>query len=259
MITVPGLFRYERQSDKAVLFAGTGALCHDIELHYKQVLDPSTGLTIEQAETKQLKRFYSAPMTVALAGTIPASIVPPRNTYEMEYKLLVDEGVPATGKAMKAEVTMHIPVGAPILEAAVTTTAEVKAGGSIVVHYYTGSGDNEKRTKLYVCDPKESQSHPIPTELVRGTSEVNLVAVIEQTAAYAPKTERRHVRNASFKGKIQMAPAVDVIHYRQVPEYKAILFPSNSNTIEVFRLKVTVGEPAPALDKVFANNPEALR
>ena len=160
---------------------------------------------------------------------------------------------------MKGEVTIQVPVGVPILEAAVTTTAEVKAGASIVVYHVTGSGDNEKRTKLYMCDPKESEQHPIPTELVRGLSEVNLVAVIEEPATYTPKTERRRFRNAIMKGKIYVSPAVDILHYKQIPEYRAILFPSNSNTIEVFRLKLAVAEPAPMLDKLFANSPEVLK
>ena len=198
-------------------------------------------------------------MTVGLTPTLPPGVTAPRSTYELTIQLDVDEGRPEAGQPMKAEVTMQIPVGVPILEASVTTAAEVKAGGSIVVYHVTGSGDNEKRTKLYACDPKESQSHPIPVDLVRGTTEVNLVAVIEQQAAYTPKTERRRVRNGLFRGKIQISPALDVIHYRQIPDYKAVLFPSGHNTIEVFRLRLSVADPAPQLDKVFANHPEVLR
>jgi hypothetical protein len=52
---------------------------------------------------------------------------------------------------------------------------------------------------------------------------------------------------------------VDIIHYRLIPEYKAVLFPSNSNTIEVFRLRAVVAEPAPQLTKLFSANPELLR
>jgi hypothetical protein len=62
-----------------------------------------------------------------------------------------------------------------------------------------------------------------------------------------------------MRGKYQVAPAVDIIHYRQIPDYKAVLFPSNSNTIEVFRLKAVVAEPAPLLTRLFSGNPDLLR
>ena len=132
---------------------------------------------------------------------------------------------------MKGEVTIQVPVGVPILEASGTTTAEVKAGASIGGYHGTGSGDNERRSRLSLGDPEESPSHPSPTELVRGLTEVNLVAVIEEPAAYIAKTERRRFRNAIMKGKIYLSPAVDILHYKQIPDYKAVLFPSNATTI----------------------------
>jgi hypothetical protein len=190
-------------------------------------------------------------------------VVPPP-TIDLETKVLVDAGLPAAGTKMQGDVSISVPVGALILEASVITTAEVKAGGSISVYLVGAAGSSEpgKRTKLYDCDPKEKESHVIPPELVRGSTEVNLVAVFDQLAAYTPKLEKRRVRNAVYrkaeKGVIS-SPAVDIQHHQLIPDYKAMLFPSNSNTIEVFRLRVGIAEPAPQLDKVFAANPEALK
>jgi hypothetical protein len=259
MIVVPGLFRYERQQDKPVNFGGTATMCHDIELVYKQMADLNTGQMIEQVETKLLRRFYAPQMEIKLTGAIPAGVAPPVSTYDLDIRLNVDEGIPPAGTVMKGEVTINVPVGTPILEASVITAAEVKAGGSINVFFSTGSGENEKRTKLYSCDPKEGQSHTIPPELIRGLTEVNLVAVIEEIAAYTAKVERRHVRGAVRQGKILVSPAVDIIHHRQIPDYKAVLFPSGSNSIEVFRLKLSLADPSPMLDKVFAGNPDVLK
>jgi hypothetical protein len=90
-------------------------------------------------------------------------------------------------------------------------------------------------------------------------TEVNLIAVIEEPSAFIPKTERRHVRGAVRQGKVLVSPAVDVLHYKQVPDYKAVLFPSTQNAMDVFRLKLAVGEPLPLVDKLFANNPEVLK
>jgi hypothetical protein len=256
MISVPGLFAYERQKDKPVLISGS--LCHETETTYKKVADT------EQAEVKFLRRFYAPELKIQLSPTIPPTIVAPNNTYELETRILVDVGIPVAGTKMQGDVNINVPVGALILEASVITTAEVKAGGSITVSLVgaTGSIEPGKKTKLYVCDPKEKESHVIPAELVRGTTEVNLVAEIEQIAAYNPRLEKRHVRAAVYrngaKGVIQ-SPALDVQHHQLIPDYKAILFPSNSNTIEAFRLKVGIAEPAPQIDRVFAANPEALK
>src|SRR5581483_2781947 len=181
-ISVPGLFRYERQNDKPAIFGGSAQTCHDIETTYKPVLDGSSSY-VETPEVKYLKRFLAPPMTVQLTSRPPPSsvVIPPSN-FELDVRVSVDEGIPAAGVPMKAEVTINVPLGEPLLEASVITTAEVKAGGSITVYHVVGSGDNERRTKLYLCDPKEGQSHAIPPELLRGLQEVNLVAVIEEPA-----------------------------------------------------------------------------
>jgi len=160
---------------------------------------------------------------------------------------------------MKGEVTINVPVGETLIDASVMTTAEVKAGGSITIYHYSGSGDTEKRTKLYTCDARESGSHAIPTELIRGQTEINLVAVIEMPAAYITKVEKRHARLGVYQGKRCIVPAVDVVHHRMIPDYKAVLFPSNQNTIEVFRLSARVAEPAPHLTKLFAQNMDLLK
>lgn len=258
MVSVPGLFRYERQNDKPVLLGGL-ALSHDIETTYKMAQDSSSGQYLEVPETKLLRRFYSPAMTVALTSRIPGNITPPVSTAELDVRLHVDEGTPAAGQQMVGEVTIQVPLGVPILEASIITTAEVKAGGTITIYHVAGSADGGRRVKLYTCDPKEGQSHVIPPELIRGLNEVNLVAVIEQTAAYTAKVERRHVRPLVRVGKIIQSPAQDIIHHKQIPDYKAVLFPSNSNTIEVFRLKAALAEPMPHLDKLFASNLEVLK
>jgi hypothetical protein len=51
-------------------------------------------------------------------------------------------------------------------------------------------------------------------------------------------------------------PALDIIHYRTFPDYRAVHFPSNQNTIEVFRLKVATAEPAAWINKLFAGTTE---
>jgi len=86
------------------------------------------------------------------------------------------------------------------------------------------------------------------------------VAVIEGTAGYTQKVERRHVRDAFRDGKRVTLPALDVVHARLIPEYKAVLFPSTpTGSTDVFRLKATTGEPAASLNKLFEANLDALK
>jgi hypothetical protein len=259
MISMPGLFRYEREKEKPVILSGSAAVCHDTDIVYRSVQDPVTQGWNENQEIRNIRRFYAPPMAVALTSRIPPGISVPPSSYELSIRLEVDEGNPGPGAPMKGEVVINVPIGAPLLEASVMTAAEVKAGGSIVVYHSTGSGDNEKRTKLYVCDAKESQSHPIAPDLIRGMTEINLVAVIEEPSAYFQKVERRHVHPAVMKGKYQQTPAEDAVHHRLIPDYKAVLFPSKENTFEVFRVKAIVAEPAAWLNKLFAANPDALK
>jgi hypothetical protein len=118
----------------------------------------------------------------------------------------------------------------------------------------------EKRTKFYVCDPKERQSHVIPAALIWGATEISLVAAMEGIAWFAQKVERRHARNAIRQGKSILSPELDVIHYRLVPDYKPLLFPSQATgSADVFRLKVAVGEPPGRSTSFFAATPDALK
>jgi hypothetical protein len=258
--SVPGLFRYEKQADKPVLIGNNGMVCHDTETTYRSVQEPGTPNIVEQSEVRFLRRFYAPPMTIELAPTPPPGVTPPVTTFEQDVRMEYDKAAPAPGTVMKGEVPLFVSVGEPIFEASVMTTAEVKTGGSIVVYLITKSGEGEKRTKLYTCDPRENQSHSIPPDLIRGATEVSLVAVIEGTAGYTQKIERRHVRNIFREGKRVVLPALDVVHTRMIPDYKAMLFPSPATGgTDVFRLKAVTGEPAASLNKLFAANPDALK
>ena len=150
---------------------------------------------------------------------------------------------------------MTVPVGAPILEAAVTTAAEVKGSASIVVSVIVDG----RRERVYACQGKEDKSHKLP-DLVRGKTQVDLVAEFMCQATYRTKVEKRKVAGPrkNDNGAIIQA-GVEVAHYRMVPEYQATLFSSHSNTVEVFRLTVTSAEPAPGLDRLFENARDVLK
>ena len=155
---------------------------------------------------------------------------------------------------MKGDVYINVPLNAPILEASVMTLAEVKGSGAINVSLMVDG----RRIPLYKCQSKESASHKLPEE-IRGKREVQLVAEITGTATYEIKESKlRYNRGKKDTGRvIQMA--ADMIFRQLVPEYSAVLFPSNANTIEVFRLTVTTGEEAPQLDALFQNAAEVLK
>ncbi|HYE98562.1 MAG TPA: hypothetical protein VEJ18_06600 [Planctomycetota bacterium] len=256
LISVPGLFRYDRQDDKPVQIHGNGCQpVNDIEYVFGVVQDVSAGGFVEKVDTKFVRRFWAPPMEVAVSPGLAANTAPVPSIANVNFRYQHDKVLPVPGAPLRGEVSIVVPVNEPILEAWVTTAAEVRGTGSITVHYV---GDNQQRTQIYLCSPKESRTHKLP-EAVRGKTQVELVAVIASTAVYKAKLERRRLSNPRRDERTgSIIPGVEVIHYRQTPEHQAVLFPSNSNTLEVFRLKVSVAEPAPALDKLFENAPREL-
>lgn len=155
---------------------------------------------------------------------------------------------------MRGEVSISVPLNAPILEASVMTSAEVKTGGKITVYLIVDG----RRIEVYDCESRESKSHKLP-EQIRGKTEVQLVVELNGRAGYAKKTEKKRTKTVRRDTDRVIERGVEVTWNQLIPEYPAILFPSNANTVEVFRLTATTGEPAPGLDKLFENAPEILK
>jgi hypothetical protein len=245
MISVGSLFRYEREADKPVQITSTSApINHETEIVYKTVQDVGTNQFKGVQELKYLRRFYSP--TLLVTTTVQKSVV---STFK-DVETHTDRIDPPAGKAITGEVFITVPVGAPLIEGSVITTAETKQGGTITV-YQINRGE---RIKLYTCKAKEEESHPL-ADSIRGQTQVELVAVIATQAAYTSKTERHDICGLKMdqKARTVIQKGVELVHDRQIPEYRAILFPSHSNTYEVFRLKAVLGEPAPVLNRLFAD------
>ncbi len=256
MIGVPGLFRYERQDAKPVGISGNGAApSHDIEYVYTPVQEVASNSWVEKVEMKYTRRFWSPPMEVRQENGWPNAAPRPAATPGFNLSLKEDRPIIAPGTAMRGEVYITIPVGAPILEASVTTAAEVKGTASIVVSMIVEG----RRERVYACQSKEDKSHKLP-DLIRGKTQVDLVAEFQCQATYQSKVERRKVSGPRKNSSGQIIqPGNEVAHYRLVPDYQATLFSSHSNTVEVFRLTVTSSEPAPGLDKLFENARDVLK
>ena len=175
-------------------------------------------------------------------------------TNEADQIVIEDRPNPNPGVAVRGEVTITVPVNAPILDASVMTTAEVKSGGEIAVYLIVEG----RRELLYRCAGKESSTHKLP-DSIRGKTEVQLVADISGRAAYASKSETKRAKGVKRDTDRVLERGLEITFKQLIPEYNAVLFPSNVNTIEVFRLTANVAEPAPAMDKLFENAPDVLR
>jgi hypothetical protein len=255
MITMPGLFRYEDQTDKPVLLSGTGTgIAHDIERTYQSVLDANRGAWIEKVQVKHHRRYWTVPLSVREVQSAAAGLAGDLRDPNIDYQGLKDFPEPPAGRPVAGEVFITVPINEPVVEAWVTTKAEVKAGGSITVNLL----HNGAKHKVYVCAAKEDSPHRLP-DLVIGKTQIDLVADISFVATYRPKTDRRTVKPARKVDNRIVEKGIVVVHSQQIPDPSAVLFPSNSNTIETFRLKVLVGEPAPGIDKLFENAREILR
>ncbi len=51
--------------------------------------------------------------------------------------------------------------------------------------------------------------------------------------------------------QLVMQKGIELIYDRLIPQYNAVLFPSKKSSSQVFRLRITVGVPAPGLDRAF--------
>jgi hypothetical protein len=256
MISVPGLFRYERQESKPVSISGNGAtVSHEVERIYSPVQDVASGTFTEKEELKLLRRFWAPPLEVRQENAWPSDQQSVQALPNYNIKPLWDKPVAKPGSTLRGEVMISVPLDAPLLGAQVMTLAEVKPGASITVSVLVDG----RREKVYDCQAKEDKTRRLP-DSIRGKTQVDLSAEIVCTAVYKPKVERRRVAGPKKQnnGTI-IQPGLEVVHYRQVPEYQALLFPSNSNTIEVFRLTAELADPAPALDKLFENAQGVLK
>jgi hypothetical protein len=242
MISVPGLFKYEKQADKPVSISAIGqmSLTHDMETTYRTVQDVQSGSFSEQPEVKYTRRYYGPTLSVRTQAGGST------RTGEMETRLENDQVDPPAGRPMEGEVMISIPVNQPILEASVMMVSEVRGGGTITV-YLVVEGD---RKLLYRAAGKDQESRKLP-DAIRGRTSIDLVAVMTATASYIAKVEKRHIKSP-VRTRLSFTPGLEVQHNRQIPEAQVALFPSNSNTFEVFRLTLALGEPAPALNAVFA-------
>ncbi len=256
-ISVPGLFKYEGQSDQPVQISSvTAPLSHDEETVFKLALDAGSGSFSEQPEVRLLRRFYAPTLGVMPSAPLKGGgYNVPVDTVETRYQLRVDNGSPGAGTPTQGEVLISVPLDVPLLEASVMTLAEVKGGGSITVYLVNGDGP---RTKLYTCSGKEDGLHKLP-DSIKGRTQVDLAVVISAPAAYSTKAERRTARPVKKNNNRVIEQGIVVVHYRLIPEYKAVLFPSTSNTFEVFRLKAQVAESLPLYDKLFEQCPELLK
>jgi hypothetical protein len=239
--SVPSLFRYESQNPKPVFLSGP--------LAQEEVVTYNIVQGQEKRDATPKRRFYAAaPMIVTATRKTLKPI------GDADQVVFDDKGEPTPGALMRGEVSITVPLNGPILEASVMTLAEVKAGAEIAVYLIVDG----RRELLYKCLPKEDKIHKLP-ESIRGKTEVQLVAEISGTASYGSKTETKRAKGSKKDTNRVIERGLDMTFNQLIPEYPALLFPSNANTVEVFRLTATTAEPAPGLDKLFENAPGVLR
>jgi hypothetical protein len=249
--SIPGLPRYEKQKDRQVVLSSTIPICQETETSWRSATVPGDTTRMKEiVEYKPVRSFYAPALGVSESkdGNRSRS-----NTME-ETDVLIEKGNPAAGQMQTGEVIMSISVGQPMVEASVKTLAETRHDGSIVI-YMTLNGE---RIRLYDCHSKEDQVHKLP-DSIRGQTAVELVAVFQMTAAYTAKNEThsicpmKEIYDQSKRARVVTMKKCEVIHERQIPEYRTMLFPSTTTTNEVFCLKAVVAEPAPGLTKLYTD------
>ncbi len=244
-IAVLGLPRYQKQSDQPVRIAATGGIgfVEECEVSWTH---PGNGQ--ESQVRKPLRWFFGPILDIA---TEDNTSLPPKQEVRggivRVTTFKVDKAKPRQGEVVQGEVTLTMNTGAPVIDGTITTLAEVGPGSDITV-YFNKDGE---RLKIFQAAPKESRSHPLPPA-VRGRQELQFVVVVTARLTYNLKNEDRQLqRGREGTSTSATIPERRVSHDRLIPQFHTVLFPSNSNTIQVFQVKLRVGEKLEALTKRF--------
>jgi hypothetical protein len=246
LITMPGIFKYKDATTKPVLVSGSGC---DVMAEKKRTYATAQRSMPKQEYTEETLRWYwTVPLVVteSQGGGVPPGYA---NSNAIDYIGRRDTALPRNGQQVSGEVYITVPLNETVLEAWVTTKAEVKQGGSITVSLL----HQGRKEKLYTCASVEDQARKLP-DLVVGKTQIDLVADIAFVATYKLSKEVRPIKKGLKDGNNVIEKDVTIVHDRMIPDPSALLFPSTQSTNEVFRLRAVVGEPAPALDKLFENS-----
>ncbi len=241
MLLLPGLLRYEKQEKKELTIGGGTAMVGNFETQFKSIYNPTSQQYDEEATKTFTHRFYCPEMTIVTGDERPRN-----ETAEKIVVYKIDAGTPNAGDPMVGEVSIPIEVDQPILSAKIMAVAEVDQG-RVVCSVETDAG----RTEVYKISAKDSSTHAIPHDAVRGRQKFNVIFRIETVAAYKARNDTRRIASLK-KSKDKVLQKESVIeHKRLTVDYKVRLFCSNSNTIEAFRATIVCGEAAANLTKLF--------
>ena len=147
--------------------------------------------------------------------------------------------------------------------------------GTVSVWSASGNGGN----KIYVVPDMElvvaiattnynsrgmhAQSARILEEFILGARSVSFDIDINMERTYTRKREQRTLRGVKMdrsRNRV-VQRGIELVYDRLIPKYNVVVFPSNTRTTEVFRLRGKVGVPAEGLNKAFdeAGASELLR
>jgi hypothetical protein len=241
MLSIPGLFRYEKQEKKQLVITGDLPMASNFVMNYKAVYNASSQQFTEEKSKTFTHRLYSPELNIETVEKRRDSGV------EKETIWYEDEGKPEAGTKMAGELRIPILSDEPVLAARVIAYAEIDEG-SVTCFVESQSG----RTEAYKVTKTDTKSHNLPDAAVKNLTKFDVVFRVETAAAYVAKEEKRTLAALKkTKDNKVIQKEIEVRHKKLTLDYKTRLFASNSNQVEVFRATLTVAEPAPNLTKAF--------
>jgi hypothetical protein len=236
ILSIPGLPKYERQEKRQLEFSGE--LASNYTISYKPKYEPTSKSWSEEEVRTSTLRFVAPLMQVNTSESTKVGV-------EKDLITKKDEGVPKDGKAMTSEVMIPIHSDLPIIEAKIRAVIEVD-NGQVICTVTTAAG----RQEVFRAASKEDRTHKLP-DSVRGATDITIALSVTTVADYETKTDRRKIAPLKKDGGRVIQKEVEVMHERMIPRYGVRIFPSTSNTMEVFRATLVVGEPSIGLNKAF--------
>ncbi len=238
VFAAPGLWKWEKLEKKPLDIIGEQTSNFDTVFKTR----PNAAGTIIEEEVKTFTHKFFTPPMIVTTITDNMRVL----SMEREEHVKHDEGSPKPGDKATAEVVVAFKCEAPVIEAKIKALAEVEFGAIECFLEVDGA-----RLQVFRAQKKEDRTHKLP-DAIRGKSDVRLVFTIMYNAQYNSRKERRVVQPLKYgPDKKLVQKEIIVVHDRLIPNYTTRLFPSNSNTIEIFRANVVVAELSIGLNKAF--------
>ncbi len=242
MISAPGLAKFDTTKQTVSIVPEENMhLYHDCLVDLEPVYDAVKQAWAGKFRKTIQRRFYTPGIRHETSYLGSSSTI---EMVSLNYKDELSGGDAA--QRAPGRLRISVPFDAPLLEASVRVLAVVKSGAAVGCLELQGRRIEAFRVQSGM------KSYELPKE-VKGQRELRIILECTQMAKITRRTIKRvtaPVNKDPRSGQI-LAKGSQVVYDSAAVECGVEIFPSNSNTSEVFRARVAVGQLSVPLNRLF--------